>query len=473
MPLKSAEDYVASLRDGRVTYWDGERIDDITTHPKFRIPIAMAAGDYAYDAPHKRELFTYETEDGELAHRIYQMPRSEEDLHRRLAMAHELSIVGGVTGVYMALLNVVDDVKAVAPQYAENILNMYDYARGHDLRAAEVITDAKGDRSRRAHEQDDPDLYVRIVDRNADGIVVRGAKLHITGASLVHEQVVMPTKGMRPEEKDYAVSFSIPTNTPGVKIVNRSFAHTAEMSEFDFPFSARASMPEGFVIFDDVFVPWDRVFLAGESALAGHFARALGLWERTLGLAEAVQTAEIFVGLAALVTEQQGKERKVEAQNTIAELVSYAQLLRMSLDYAVRHYEKTASGMVYPNVLAVNVAKYHYAANFHEMVRNLHDLGGGLVLTLPHETDLRDAETGPYLRKYLHTKPDVDVEERMRIYNGIRDLTADAYGGWQQVVALQAGGGLVAQRIMMNRTFDMEAAKNKARAAVGAQPKRD
>ena len=131
-----------------------------------------------------------------------------------------------------------------------------------------MITDPKGDRKRRAHEQDDPDLYVRIVERRSDGIVVRGAKLHITAASLIHELVVMPTKGMRQDETDYAVSFSIPVNTKGVKIINRSFA-PAELNAFDYPASAHHCMPEGFVVFDDVFVPWDRVFLAGEVPLAG------------------------------------------------------------------------------------------------------------------------------------------------------------------------------------------------------------
>ena len=347
---------------------------------------------------------------------------------------------------------------------------MYRYCRDNDLRAAEVITDPKGDRKRRAHEQDDPDLYVRIVDRNADGIVVRGAKLHITAASLVHELVVMPTKGMRQDEKDYAVSFSIPVNTKGVSIINRSFAPAA-LNEFDYPASAHHSMPEGFVVFDDVLVPWDRVFLAGEVQLASRLAQSLGLWERTGGVIEAVRLSELFVGLAQLVSEHQGKERDPVVMNTIAELITYAEMLRMSLDYACRHFEQAPSGMVFPNVLAINAAKYFYAANFHQNVRHLHDLSGGLVLTLPMEADLRHPEAGAYIRKYLHTKPDVDVEDRMRVYNLIRDLTADAYGGWQFVVALQAGGGLSAQRIMMNRTYDLARAKARALAAAGVKPK--
>ncbi len=469
MGLKTPAEYIESLRDGRITYWDGERIDDITKHPRFKVPIAMTAKDYEYDSPEYGESRRYKTEDGGYGHRIFQVPRSEKDLADRVEMMGHSAISTLTTGVFMALMSVKDQVAEVNPQYAENIERMYRYCRDHDLRAAEVITDPKGDRKRRAHEQDDPDLYLRIVARNKEGIVVRGAKLHITAASLVHELVVMPTKGMRQDETDYAVSFSIPVNTKGVKIINRSFA-PAELNSFDYPASSHHSMPEGFVVFDDVFVPWDRVFLAGEVQLASRLAQSLGLWERTGGVVEAARISELFVGLAQLVTEMQGKDGDPVAQNSIAELITYAEMIRMGLEYACTHYEKTPSGMVFPNTLAINAAKYYYAANFHQTVRYLHDLGGGLVLTLPLEADLRNEESGKYIRKYLHTKPGVDVETRMRVYNMIRDLTADAYGGWQFVVALQAGGGLPAQRLMMNRTYNMKRAKERALAAAGALP---
>jgi 4-hydroxybutyryl-CoA dehydratase/vinylacetyl-CoA-Delta-isomerase len=272
---------------------------------------------------------------------------------------------------------------------------------------------------------------------------------------------------MRQDETDYAVSFSIPVNTKGVKIINRSFA-PAELNAFDYPASAHHSIPEGFVVFDDVFVPWERVFLAGEVQLASLFAQSLGLWERTGGVVDAVRVSQLYVGLAQLVTEHQGKERDPVAQNAVSELISFAEMMRMSLDYACRHYERTPSGMIHPNVLAINVAKFHWASNYHAMVRHLHDVSGGLVITVPLEADLRNEESGKYLRKYLKSVPGAEPETRMRVYNLIRDLTADAYGGWQFVVALQAGGGLNAQRIMMHRTYPMADAKAKALSAAGA-----
>lgn len=467
MGLKTPEEYIESLRDGRVTYWDGERIDDITTHPRFQVPIALTAEDYNYDHPEFGTLRQYVDENGNPAHSIYQIPRTEEDLNVRIEMMKHTGIGTLVSGVFMALMSVKDDIAEANPDYAENIERIYRYCRDNDLRGAEVITDPKGDRTRRAHDQDDPDLYVRIVERRKDGIVVRGAKLHITAASLVHELVVMPTKGMRQGEEDYAVSFSIPVNTPGVKIINRSFA-PAELNEFDYPASSHHSMPEGFVIFDDVFVPWDRVFLAGEVHLASKLAQSLGLWERTGGVVEAVRNGELYIGMTHLVAEMQGKEKNPAVQTGLSELITYYEMIRMGLDSACRHYESTTTGMVYPNALGINAIKYYMASNFHRIMSYVHDIGGGLVLTQPLEADLRNDESGKYIRKYLHTRGDVDVEQRMRINNLIRDLTADAYGGWWFVTSLQAGGGLSAQRFMMNRLFDMDKAREAALRAAGA-----
>ena len=471
MGLKTPQDYVESLRDGRVTYWDGENIADITTHPRFKVPIALTAADYDYDVAGTAASCAAtapRTAARRIASTRCRAARTISPTASRL-MQHT-SIGTLVSGVYMALMSVKDEVAQVNPQYAENIERMYRYCRDNDLRAAEVITDPKGDRKRRAHEQDDPDLYVRIVERNKDGIVVRGAKLHITAASLVHELVVMPTKGMRQDETDYAVSFSIPVNTKGVTIINRSFA-PAELNAFDYPASSHHRMPEGFVVFDDVFVPWDRVFLAGEVQLASRLAQSLGLWERTGGVVEAVRMSELFVGLAQLVTEMQGKESDPMAQNSIAELITYAEMLRMSLDYACRHYETTASG--------------------HGLSQHARDQRGEVLLrrqlppdrALPARSRRRSGadaaaarrtcairEAGKYIRKYLHTKPTSTSRHRMRVYNLIRDLTADAYGGWQFVVALQAGGGLSAQRIMMNRTYDLAGAKERALRAAGVKP---
>ena len=296
---------------------------------------------------------------------------------------------------------------------------------------------------------------------------MRGAKLHITAASLVHELVVMPTKGMRQDETDYAVSFSIPVNTPGVTIINRSFA-PPELNAFDYPASGHHSMPEGFVVFDDVFVPWDRVFLAGEVQLASRLAQALGLWERTGGLVGSVGTSRLFVGLAQLVTEMQGKERDAICQNTIAELICYAEMLRMSLDYRLQPLRDDAARDGPPQRARDErgqvLLRGQLPRRGEEAARPGRRPGADAAARRPTCATRRRAATSA---STCTPSPSVDVETRMRVYNLIRDLTADAYGGWHLVVALQAGGGLSAQRIMMNRIYDMPGAKAAALAAAG------
>lgn len=466
MALKTREEYLESLRDGRELYIDGHRIEDVTKEPLFEIPIAYAAVDYDHSDPERRKLMIFTNGEGDEEHRIFQIPTTPEELQTRIELLRNVSIVTATAGALFALLNVKDHIGKANPKYAENIVNLYNYCRKNDLRIAEVITDAKGDRSRHPADQDDPDLYLRVIEKREDGIVVRGAKLHITGAALVHELIVLPTKSMSPGEEEYSVAFSIPVATPGVKIINRGYGH-AGMSTFDYPVSGRHNVPEGFVIFDDVFVPWDRVFLCGETEYAASFAHALGLWERVGGLIAMVDRSKLFVGMAQLLAEYHGISKASHIVDKICELIFYAELLRMSLETAIQNYESTPSGMLYPNPLNVNVGKYYGAANYHSIVRHIHDMCGGIVITQPLESDLRNPETRPYIEKYMHTKAGVDIEDRMRLINLIRDITADSYGGWEFVTMIQAGGGLMAQKIVTYRSYDLEGAKDMAKAAAG------
>jgi len=148
MPLKTPQQYIETLRDGRVTYWDGERIDDVTTHPRFKVPIAMTAKDYNYDDPEYRDSRRYRTEDGDWAHRIYQIPRSEKDLAERVDMMGHSAISTLTTGVFMALMSVKDQIAEVNPKYAENIDRIYRYARDNDLYLTYVIINPQADRSK-------------------------------------------------------------------------------------------------------------------------------------------------------------------------------------------------------------------------------------------------------------------------------------------------------------------------------------
>jgi 4-hydroxybutyryl-CoA dehydratase/vinylacetyl-CoA-Delta-isomerase len=223
-------------------------------------------------------------------------------------------------------------------------------------------------------------------------------------------------------------------------------------------------MPEGFVIFDDVFVPEERVFLDGETRHAAVFAHSLGLWERLGGLSAFVEEADQLVGFAQLIAEANGLASEPHIREKISEMIIHATILRAGLEAAISNCHITPEGAAFPDELYTNAAKYYGAANYNLMVRHLHDIAGGSVLTAPSVADLENPEVGPLIRKYMSTGPGIDGEYRTRLFHAIRDLTADSLGGWKAVTNIQAGGGLYAQRIVTRKFYDLAGAKKKALA---------
>ena len=220
-------------------------------------------------------------------------------------------------------------------------------------------------------------------------------------------------------------------------------------------------MTEGFVIFDDVFVPNERIFLDGATQQAAIFAHSLGLWERLGGLSAMAEEADQLVGFAQLIAEANGLAGEAHIKEKISEMIIHATLIRAALEAAIANCHHTEEG-AFPDELYTNAGKYHGAANYNLMVRHLHDIAGGSILTAPSVADFENEVTGPLVRKYMGTMTGVDGEYRARLFHAIRDLTADSYGGWKAVTNVQAGGGLYAQRIVTRRYYDLKAAKKKA-----------
>ncbi|MFN0030255.1 MAG: 4-hydroxyphenylacetate 3-hydroxylase N-terminal domain-containing protein [Acidimicrobiales bacterium] len=446
--------YRASLQDGRRVYSQGRRIEDVTTDPLTRKAVDWVAD--GYDAH-------YDPTPG--AHGPYYfIPRSAEELKEQEERQKkwDFPTISTSTGLLM-LLNASSRMGSGYPQYAERVLAFFDDARDRDVRAVLTITDAKGDRSKSPKEQDDPDLYLRIVDRQRDGVVLSGAKMHISSAVVAHELLVMPTKRMKSGEEDYAIAAAVPMNAPGITIVNATFTPRPDFDERFFPYSSKVVMTEGMVVFDNVFVPTERVFLAGEVEHSATFAHCLGLWERLGSVGKYVDVADTLVGLAQLISEANGTTKVGHIRDKIGEMIVYATMIRGSFEAAVANTTFTEEGYASPDELFTNAAKYYASAEFSKMVRHLHDIAGGSVLTAPTLADLENPDTAGYVAKYLRTGPSVDAEHRLKLFHAIRDYTADAYGGWQHVTMLQAGGGLFAQQIVAKLHYDMDHAKTLAK----------
>jgi 4-hydroxybutyryl-CoA dehydratase / vinylacetyl-CoA-Delta-isomerase len=451
--MLNGEQYRASLDDGRAIYFEGERVASLAKHPLLgRAVDAVAAG---YDHWHSPAP--------DARNPLLGVTASGADLQAVLPLFDEADALLGLTyQTVMCLLTASSRIGGSdGGGYAERMAEHVRYLQTEDLRSALCITDAKGNRSLPPLRQEDPDSYTRVVARRPDGVVIRGAKLHITAGPLAHEFLVMPTKAMHAGEGDYAICCSVPVGAPGVKVVCRTSAPRADDTR-DYPVSQQGVLPEGFVIFDDVFVPHEQVFLDGEVEHAAVFAHSLGLWERLKALTHMADEADLLVGLAQLTAEANGLAKVAHIREKVNDIIIYATLVRAGLVAAVHHATITPDGLAVPDEKFTNAAKFYGAENYAVMVRHLHDIAGGSVVTAPSTADLENPETGPLLDKYMATGGGVTGRYRTALMHAIRDLTADTAGGHRAVIQLQAGGGLFAQRLVTRKHYDLAAAKRRA-----------
>jgi len=455
--MKTGDEYRASLRDGRALFIEGEQVEDPATHPLLKTAVDDAAA--VYDRLYTDDPAAYSP--------IYIIPRTKEEQEERVEkLKGGTDMAAGTSTVsILALATAAPDLAKARPEYRQRINDFIDYVRKEDLRCAEAVTDAKGNRRLRPGQQDDKDMYLHVVDRNADGVFVTGCKMHISASPIEHELVVFPTKAMRPGEEEYAISFSIPVNSPGVSIINTTYApHGEDLRHF--PVSARHNSPEGFVVFDRVFVPNDRIFLDGETEHAATLAYALGLWERAGGGGHAREGEDRLVGLAALAAEAAGIADEPHIHDKLSTLMIFATMCQAGHEAAWANATHNEDGNLMPSSLYISATKYYHSEFNDRMIDILHDIAGTLVVNAPTMADYDNPELRPALDRLLESSG-MSAGDRLKLLHYIRDTTADSYGGWSSVTGKQAGGGQYAQRLVTMRNYDLERAKDLARRAVG------
>ncbi len=475
MALRNGEQFLESLQDGRLVYMLGKRVENVTSDPVLGVPARHSAIEFDLSSDPALSELTLATLDttGETVSRYYQLPRSSEDLLKR----RELIEYGSELGLSMPLfvkaigsdclnaLHVVCDAldRDTGTEYSKRVADYRTFCATEDMAIAGAITDVKGDRSKRPSEQAHPDYYVRIVERQENGIVVRGAKTNITAAPYTNEFIALPTRAMGPEDKDYAVAFAVPANAPGVKCIARP---DATKRQFDYPLSSRHYHIEGTIIFDDVFIPWERVFLAGEWQYAGALANTFSTWHRFTGLAYKGPGADLLLGMAQLIAEQNGVAKASHIKAKITELIQYAETIRVFSRAAARDAEFYA-GLACPNALLANMGKYIFASGYHEAVRSVQEIAGGATVTGPSSRDYENPETRDDIERYFGAVEGLPTEHRLRTFKLIRDMTASEYAGNWFLATLHGEGSLEAQRLSMYRQYDIERCVELARQAAG------
>ncbi|MDR5698029.1 MAG: 4-hydroxyphenylacetate 3-hydroxylase N-terminal domain-containing protein, partial [Armatimonadota bacterium] len=401
---------------------------------------------------------------GQVYSRYFHVPRGPEDLLRRRDLIERVTREArsfvplikeiGTDALFALMIVTAQLDRDLRTNFRSRVDAFYRHCRDGDLAMAVAQTDAKGDRSRRPSQQPHPDLYVRVVSQDARGIVIRGAKAHTTNAVFSNEIFVLPTRAMTEADAAYAVACAVPANAPGLTMVAspRGFSAT---SQFDNPLSSRHSLTESLTIFDDVFVPWERVFLCGQWQYAAMLAKTFVEFHRFTAVSYKTPLLELLLGAAALVADCNGLLGVAHVRDKLARMAMYLEAVRgLTTASAVEH--RIVEGIAVPNVRTTNAAKYYFAHGYHEVVRDVQDIAGGLTVTGPAEEDWDAPEIRALIEPYLMGREGVDGERRLRVMNLIRDLTASDLGGYLEVLAIHAEGSLQTQKLTVLMDFDLE-----------------
>jgi 4-hydroxybutyryl-CoA dehydratase/vinylacetyl-CoA-Delta-isomerase len=435
--MLTAEDYRQSIRDGRASYLEGKLVVDPVTHPLLRISVDWVAS--TYERTHSAGP--------EARNPIFDQAATPDELEEQMNFLIEADVTAASTAGCMALINVAPLLAEAKPEYRDRLEAFLKRCRQDDLRTAAAVQDGG---------------ELRVVRRTPDGVVLKGAKQHVLGAAVVHELCVVPSGRIPDGEGDRAIACAVPVDSPGLKIISITTAPRAEDPRH-FPISSERSIPDCTVLFDDVFVPAERVFLDGEVEYSGALAETMGTWERARAAANLADESELIYGLSQTIVEMNGVPTATHIMEKLSHMAVWASMCRAGWTAALAHATTTDTGMVVPADNHVYATMAYGRSLFNTMVGYLHDMSGALLLTVPTVADYVNPETHEYMEKYLRTMDGVTGEDRMKIFHVIRDLTADHYGGWAKVTNQMVGGGLYAQRMATLRTFPSEAAKARAR----------
>lgn len=475
MPMKTREEYIESLRKLHLNvYMFGEKVKSPVDHPII-IPSMNAVAltyELAQDPMHEHFTTAISHITGKKINRFNHIFQNADDLVKKVKRQRLLGqktaccfqrCVGqdALNATYSTAYEV--DHKH-GTKYYENLLQFLQYVQEEDLVIDGAMTDVKGDRGLPPSKQTDPDLYLHVVERREDGVVVNGCKAHQTGMVNSHEVLCMPTISMTPEDKDYAICFSVPTDTEGITIIyGRQSCDTRKLehSEIDVG-NSEFGGHEALVVFDHVFVPNDRIFLNGETEFVGMLVERFAGHHRP-SYACKVGVGDVLIGAAGLAADYNGVPRASHIRDKLIEMTHLNETIYSCALACSYEGIRTDSGAYLIDLLLANVCKQNVTRFPYEMTRMAEDIAGGLMVTQPSEKDLRSPEIGHYVEKYLRGVASVSTEDRMRILRLIENLSLGTGAVGYRTESLHGAGSPQAQRIMIARLGNLEQKKKLAK----------
>jgi len=479
MPIRTPEDYVASLRGRNLTvYFLGEKIPEPVDHPYIRPSINAVAETYRLAMEEPALASATSTLSGRPVNRFLHVTESANDVVMQNRMQRAL---GQRTGtcfqrcVGMDALNsvfsVTFDVDAArGTDYHVRFQAFVRHMQDENFVIGGAMTDPKGDRSKGPSEQEDPDLFVRVVERRPDGLVLRGAKAHQTGCLNSHWLVVMPTMRLTAADKGYAVVAAIPVDAPGITyIYGRQSCDTRalEGGEIDQG-NAKFAGQEALVVLEDVFVPYSHVFLDGEWEFAASLVERFTAYHRRSYVCKA-GVGDVLIGAAATIADYNGVAKASHIRDKLVEMTHLNETIYGAGIAASHESTKTPAGNYQPDDMLANVCKHNVTRYPYEISRLAQDLAGGLMVTLPSDKDFENEITGPILQKYMKGRPGVSVDSRRRMLRLVENMTLGRNAVGYLTESLHGAGSPQAQRVQIHRLMNVEQKKSLAKRLAGVE----
>ena len=471
--LMSGDDFRESLRRYKPrVFLDGQAVASVADEPGFAPGINAIAltYDYALKPRYAPIMTAVQHTSGKLVNRLTHINTSSGDLLNKLEAVRLVCQETGCAQRYLThdALNAIGQVSAridAAKGSTEHSARFRDYlhrVQDQDLTLGIAMTDAKGDRSKRPHEQANVDSYVHIVERNVRrngrlGIVISGTKAIVTGAPYMHELLVMPCRNMGREDADFAVCCAVPVDAEGITIIARPAGRPGEKVEHGAAlFSRKYGQSTGVVMFDKVFVPWESVFYAGDWEHSGHLTYSYATHHRHTCIGARAGFGDLLIGAGALMCEANGFDPGKEShlREQMVELITITESF-FACGVAASVYGKADehSQTFMPDPVFSNIGKLLLATKIYDMHRIAHYVSGGLIVTLPGPDEDHNPETGAKLSEVLRANPDVPYEQRIETARFIEDLTAGYQGGWYSVISLHGGGSPAAMKQEIYRNY--------------------
>jgi 4-hydroxybutyryl-CoA dehydratase/vinylacetyl-CoA-Delta-isomerase len=468
MPLKTPEEYLESIKRPVNLYMFGEKVTDFWNHPiiKPSINTVMKIYELAQMEEYKDLMTARSHLTGQIINRFTHIHQSIDDLIKKVQMQRLLGqhtsccfqrCVGFDTA--NALYSVTYELdKKYNTNYHERFKKYWIEVQNQDLMVDGAMTDTKGDRSKRPKDQPDPDAYLHVVEENDKGIIVSGAKVHQTGFLNSHRAIVMPTLRLREGEESYAVCFGIDTNAKGITMIyGRQSCDTRKVEEGKLDIgNFKYGGQEIFVVFDNVFVPKEKIFMKGEIEYSGELVNRFAGYHRQSYGGCKVGVGDVLIGAAALISEYNGTENASHIKDKLVEMTHLNETLYSCGIACSSLGFKREAGNYEMDMLLANVCKQNVTRFPYEIGRLAEDLAGGMICTMPSQADLNSETIGPLIEKYLTTCEGTCAEDRYKVLRFIENLTMGVASVSYRTESMHGAGSPQAQRIMISRQANLE-----------------